>query len=353
MATVLSSATGEVSEYLKTALELACRSGNVSFVKELFSTPQYEMALRQYPLMKEKEKEGNPDNGEEGAIPGNSRQSVLEIASTAGHLEVVKFLVQQKGYLEQFGEEALFQACVHGHADVLAFLVKQPGIDVNGFFQPPPSDNACYGFRGIYCLSLLQWACLHGDLECVKVLISAGAKLDQTLVQRFSHDTNLIGCAIEGKNPAVIQYLLDRGLPPCVTNTDKSYKKHPEQDYTITHILICDFAICPGLSSILQLLLLSGAHQCDDTSDLLNSLSCEDPAMFGTLIQFGCDPTPLLASFESDMRAQMLDMTDEQWCETVHRQFGQLYRPIVLCTLRRVLCNYRQEQTETDTLFIQ
>jgi ankyrin repeat protein len=126
-----------------TAISIACGRGHLEVVKVLFGA-----GARIDPLT----------SGEIGA---------LESAIVQGHLQAIKYLVEEAGADVQragFREyNALAEAASRGRANIVAYLLDRPGVDINA---------------KTVGMTALDAACLNGCLETVKLLVAAGARVD-------------------------------------------------------------------------------------------------------------------------------------------------------------------------------
>lgn len=254
------------------ALDIACTNGNLAAVKKFFNTPHYQMAIERSLLEEEAKRRTSM-----------LHWSLLEIAASEGRKEVVEYLVcEQTGYLEKFGQDALFKACTFGHGNVVNFLANQAGINLDAQFCPqPPKWSGLIRFAS-WDVSPLQFACEQGFFECVQALVLAGAKTNILIHQASQEYNNLIGSAILGQNPAVLQLLLDHGLPPSIHSINAD-SRPPTQFEDTASIL----AMRKGSAAILQLLLLSGTdcyREEDPQRLLLAYLSCDSPDFLSTLV---------------------------------------------------------------------
>jgi ankyrin repeat protein len=106
-------------------------------------------------------------------------QSALQIASEAGHLEIVELLIGAGGDFDWistnsygFGTTALYKAALEGYEEIVTTLLKA-GANIQ-----PVMHTQCPGFG----TSALHAASAHGHTDIVKRLINAGS------------DVNLVGC---------------------------------------------------------------------------------------------------------------------------------------------------------------
>lgn len=126
-------------------------------------------------------------------LPGLNRMTALIVASTMGHIEAVRLLLEAKASVkkkDKFSRTALLQAVQNGHADVAALLLRH-GADVS---QPDSSKN-----------TPLHYACAYGWWQCVELLLSCQAdvnavndwKLPPLLVALLKGHTGLVKRLLE------------------------------------------------------------------------------------------------------------------------------------------------------------
>lgn len=148
--------------FMQEALVMACQHGVLAKVKELVSA-------------------GVSVNIGDGSF----HYSPLDKASEFGHLEIVKYLVDNGANVTACDNWAVRYACKKGHIDVVKYLISK-GAD------PLDYDNHS-----------IRMACEHGHLELVKYLVSQGTD---------TADKRLWWLAWESGHLDVIKYLADLGL---------------------------------------------------------------------------------------------------------------------------------------------
>jgi len=105
-------------------------------------------------------------------------------ACDKGDLEIVKVLIIRGEYITDVG---LQSACVHGHLNIVKYLV-QEGADAN-------SDG---GYPLIY-------ACEHGHLDIVKYLVENGANV-------YEECSLALSSAIESDHLEIVKYFVEQGF---------------------------------------------------------------------------------------------------------------------------------------------
>jgi len=121
---------------------------------------------------------------EQGADLHVDNDYPLRKAARYGHLEVVKYLLEQGADLHVDNDYPLRYAAENGHLEVVKYLLEQ-GADLHA------GDN-----------DALRWAALRGHLEIVKYLVEQGADLHAEndwalrLAARNSH-LEVVKCLVE------------------------------------------------------------------------------------------------------------------------------------------------------------
>ena len=122
-------------------------------------------------------------------------KTALMEAAKIGNLEIVSFLVEagaDADPVDLMGASPLMLAVENGHAAVAEFLLEQHSVDVNR------QDS-----NGIHALGK---ACKEGSLEIVKMLLSAGARIDLPT----NEGSSALNLALESEadTTTIVEYLL-------------------------------------------------------------------------------------------------------------------------------------------------
>lgn len=140
------------------------------------------------------------------------RLTPLLWASGYGNLDVVRYLTDRGArinYVDGRGKNAANWAARYGHADILDTLIQKlggEGGNVEAFVdQEEPSGR-----------TPLIWACLFGHYECVRRLVSAGARVDQVELSQNGMRSTPLSWAVSrddgGLNyRAIIHFLVENG----------------------------------------------------------------------------------------------------------------------------------------------
>jgi ankyrin repeat protein len=118
----------------------------------------------------------------------------LASAALGGHLQVVKYLVEECGAdasrADPSGATPLTFAANQGHVEIVKYLLVRPGIIVNAKDEREMA---------------IKCACRHGHLEVVKLLVAAGARVDC----QPSDETGALASAVLGAHLHVVKYLVE------------------------------------------------------------------------------------------------------------------------------------------------
>ncbi|KAJ7595734.1 ankyrin repeat domain-containing protein [Mycena floridula] len=145
--------------------------------------------------------------------------TALYVAAEAGHLEVVKFILEHRVDINAKAGCALTAAVYHGQIEVAEYLL-------NHGANPNAHDHIlhCAVRGGLVIVKLLidkganlqvqgedalKIASIYGKLDIVKLLIEKGNGADVNVLVR-GHRTAL-GAAIEGEEHITVQFLIDSG----------------------------------------------------------------------------------------------------------------------------------------------
>jgi len=106
----------------------------------------------------------------------------MGIAAKKGYLNLVRYFVEQRGAnVKSGGSHCLRLAAKEGHPDIVRYLIER-GSDTH-----------------TYADAALQWSCINGHLEVVKILLENNI----SLVNRA------LKCACKGGQLELIKYLID------------------------------------------------------------------------------------------------------------------------------------------------
>ena len=120
------------------------------------------------------------------ACGASETKQALQEAAGAGHLELVKLLVEEGGD----GQDALLAALAHNEVEVATWLLNRPEV----LHSPPKGENG----------SPMEVAASAGSLQSVQLLLGAGA----------SPRGGSLHKAVEGRHWSIAELLLDRGAEP-------------------------------------------------------------------------------------------------------------------------------------------
>ncbi|GAA6059111.1 hypothetical protein JCM10212_002082, partial [Sporobolomyces blumeae] len=133
----------------------------------------------------------------------NTGFAPVHYAAQRGHVEIVKWLVEEAGAMAEIedseGETALHKAAYRGHVEVCQLLVEK-GVDVNA--------------RDADGWTPMHNAASNGSVPILRLLLSASASISPRNQQGY---TPLMSAASKGHLPSV-HFLLKRGANPLVRN---------------------------------------------------------------------------------------------------------------------------------------
>ena len=104
-------------------------------------------------------------------------ESLENIVSVTGRLNILKYLIDIGGYTENCGRKLLFNACKNGHVNIVEYLVSELGCD------PASPDNdgdlpfhvtCLYGHLNVVKYLIINRYCSHGrhgHMDVIKYLI--------------------------------------------------------------------------------------------------------------------------------------------------------------------------------------
>ena len=149
---------------------------------------------------------------EQGADPNifnTQRQNALMFAAAGGHFSVVIFLLDSGGYSERYNpmgyryelgpKTSLMWAAYNGHLDVVNLLLEYTKI---------VGDTFVYNFS-----ASLGWAAYNGHLDVVKLLLEDGVQLNPrpALGEKRGSGTTALMLAAYGGQLEVVRFLLENG----------------------------------------------------------------------------------------------------------------------------------------------
>ena len=149
---------------------------------------------------------------EQGADPNifnTQRQNALMFAAAGGHFSVVIFLLDSGGYSERYNpmgyryelgpKTSLMWAAYNGHLDVVNLLLEYTKI---------VGDTFVYNFS-----ASLGWAAYNGHLDVVKLLLEDGVQLNPrpALGKKRGSGTTALMLAAYGGQLEVVRFLLENG----------------------------------------------------------------------------------------------------------------------------------------------
>jgi uncharacterized protein len=188
------------NRYGVTALSLACVNGNAKMVEKLLAAG------------------ADPD-----AVLAEG-ETALMTASRTGNVAVVNALIAKGANVnakeEWKGQTALMWAAAESHPEVVRILIEH-GADVNAVsnawhFTDTKGTN---GNANVYYpkggLTPLLFAVRQGNLESTKLLVAAGANVNQTDPVKISP----LVVAINNAQYDIASYLLDKGADPNIADS--------------------------------------------------------------------------------------------------------------------------------------
>ena len=165
----------------------------------------------------------------------------LHDAVSCGDLQAVETLVDRGEDINakgMYGRTPLYYAALSGQSNALAYLLAK---GANPKIGASWKDNN----------TPLHVAAEHGDLACVKILVSNGVPVD---IRNSSKQTPLL-LASECLHPAVVTYLLDKGA-----KVDATDRKGNTSLYWSTCFREGDTASDQAVVSVVHILLEHGAN---------------------------------------------------------------------------------------------
>ncbi|XP_039262547.2 ankyrin repeat domain-containing protein 17-like [Styela clava] len=190
------------NEFKESALTLACYKGHLEMVKFLLQAgaDQEHKTDEMHTALMEASMDGHVDvakllldSGAQVNMPADSFESPLTLAACGGHVELASLLLLRGANLEEVNDEGytpLMEASREGHEKMVIVLLAH-GANVNVLTEETQE-------------TALTLAACGGFLECCKLLICAGANLEDGC------STPLMEAAQEG-HLELVKYLLEQG----------------------------------------------------------------------------------------------------------------------------------------------
>jgi ankyrin repeat protein len=154
----------------------------------------------------------------------------LIIAALNGHLEIVKFLLENDHYINRHQDLALKNAAHHGHLEIVKFLVK------NGANIHTDEDE----------VDPLGSAAVRGHLEIVKFLLENGADI------HASKDRSLINAALSG-HLEIVKFLVENGADIDARNDQALVSAAIRGHLEIVKFLASKYDSCQEVADILEI----------------------------------------------------------------------------------------------------
>ena len=281
-----------------TPLHVACQSGKIDIVQYLIEKFQCEPSMKHrddggmlpvdYACRHSLEmvklvsqpctiEELGPRNDDTGWHFERRDSTTLDIACYYGSLDVVEYLINQKGCnLAAFGNDqcALLYACgllrvhyysnsyhrsvtAHGHPDIVEFLITKCGYNpVISLSNSPDTDRYYYGLHG-YITSTFQYACEQNDLNLMKALTVLSADQLDDQGNTPLHYACMYGCT------DIVKYLIDRDCDQTIFNQTGELALH----------VACDFKSQNSLE-IIQILTKCDINSLNADGDNLLHIAC-------------------------------------------------------------------------------
>ncbi len=199
------------------------------------------------------------EKGADVSLLTEKGQNLLSTACMGGNLEVVKYLVEEKGfeakgtgkeYYTDDGYPPLHSAAKCGHLSVVEYLVEQGGVDANLH-------------RHELHMRPIQLACVNGHYDVVKYLITKGADINVKLKTRDDAGVTCLHLAAGYGFPNVVELLLSSGMDVLqrteVTNSSAIDFALRRQQYSVVKVLCEHGAISDEVT--LQLAVQTGDEE--------------------------------------------------------------------------------------------
>lgn len=316
----------------ETALHLASRAGYLDFVKFL---------LEEKADVNQKERR---------------RKFALHLASSNGHVDIVKVLIEAGSYLDnvdKFGRSPLMWATACGYVEVVKVLL-EAGASVTSQRNWHALHEACK--KGLTELVQLlidagapvnnprhysggaPWSPLHiavrqGHLDCVKLLVRAGA--DVNSVNAGKH-TPLHEAAYRGYD-AIMLELLIRGADPHAASNQKRTPLHEAcmQGKVKSAVMLLDIGSKVNARDLVRETPLHLTLRADHAYDIAVQLT-------SVLLQYGASPT--LLGREDDMPLDIARQTGQGYCVELLETALEIPQPLTqickVCLRKQLACHW-------------
>jgi ankyrin repeat protein len=217
------------NRYGATSLLLATFKGHTAIIKLLLENGADINAKMKCPLITLLPPRRIPKEGADldSAVRMSEGETALIIASTEGHTEIVRLLIEKGAdikAIDTFDRTALIMAAASGWTEIVKILLEN-GADINAkddtgdtalmwavnqpetiklLLENGADVNAKEIFQGE---TALMMATTHGQIEVVKLLLEKGANINE---KNFKGGTSLMLAAGRGETE-IVELLLERG----------------------------------------------------------------------------------------------------------------------------------------------
>ena len=148
----------------------------------------------------------------------NIKEIAFERAVKWGHLDIVKYLVENGIDIHTQNDQALKYACIHGRLEVVKYLIEN-GADISKVYENNMAvliEVANNGYLNVikylleiinsteYSEMILLTACVKGHLNMVKYLVEKGTNI------HFLNEQSLWSACQQG-HLDIVKYLIEKG----------------------------------------------------------------------------------------------------------------------------------------------
>jgi ankyrin repeat protein len=153
--------------------------------------------------------------------PGGIRPNVTPLlaASSSSNTEMVRYLIAKGAQIEvkdAFGRTPLMNASAKGSVEMMKLLLAK-GADVNAVSDKEAFPKVKNGPIALGSFTALNFAVVFGTPERVKLLLDAGARVNQPDARGMTPLVLAIAC--DHSNPETVRLLLERGADPKIKST--------------------------------------------------------------------------------------------------------------------------------------